>query len=339
MRIRVRGPNGVETVSIDASATVDELKKAITESTGLPDFDIKTGYPPQVLDLSQFNESLKLGDTGLKLDGEQCICIARDVAQKMQQSMQGSTPNPAPRVPTTIKPTSQTAVGPSEPSKPLALTRKPNDVESDPPEVPLPLLGGSLVLRVMPDDNSCLFRALGACLLGTSLDSMHELRSIVAQGIQSQPDLYNEATLEKSPDAYCKWIQNPDSWGGGIEMGILAQQFDVEVCSINVQDLRVDRFNEGKAQRCILVYSGIHYDAIALSYGSPDFDVKQFDASNEDIVEKARDLCRILQSRHYYTDTAGFELKCNTCGGSGSGEKWATQHAAETGHYDFGEAQ
>ncbi|KAK3052609.1 hypothetical protein LTS18_012258, partial [Coniosporium uncinatum] len=155
----------------------------------------------------------------------------------------------------------------------------------------------------------------------------------------SQPDLYNEATLEKNPDAYCKWIQNPDSWGGGIEIGILAQQFDVEVCSINVQDLRVDRFNEGKAQRCILVYSGIHYDTIALSYGSPDFDIKQFDASNEEVVEKARDLCRILQSRHYYTDIAGFALKCNKCGGSGNGEKWATQHAAETGHYDFGEAQ
>lgn len=92
-----------------------------------------------------------------------------------------------------------------------------------------------LVLRVMPDDNSCLFRALAAAVLPGDDLSMPELRSLVASTIQAEPEIYTKVVLEKSPDAYCRWIQSPDSWGGAIEMGILAQYFDIEICSIDVQ--------------------------------------------------------------------------------------------------------
>jgi ubiquitin thioesterase OTU1 len=137
------------------------------------------------------------------------------------------------------------------------------------------------------------------------------------------------------------------SWGGAIELSILSKHFDIEICSIDVQTLRVDRFNEGRPTRCILVYSGIHYDTIALSpseppfehsYAPPEFDTKVFDSADLVILQKALDLCKKLQEKHYYTDTAGFHVKCNTCGKLFIGEKGATKHAAETGHYDFGEA-
>lgn len=125
----------------------------------------------------------------------------------------------------------------------------------------------------------------------------------------------------------------------------MSKYFDIEICSIDVQTLRVDRFNEGSSQRCILVYSGIHYDVIARSpsdppfkYAPPDFDVKVFDASEEVVLEAALELCKVLQGRHYFTDTAGFTVKCNVCGYLGRGEKGATEHATATGHYDFGEA-
>ena len=203
-----------------------------------------------------------------------------------------------------------------------------------------------MVLRVMPDDNSCMFRALGAAVLGPGLDSVTELRSVVAQSIQAQPELYSAAVLQMAPDAYCGWIQRPDAWGGGIELGILSQVFDVEVCSINVQDLRVDRFNEGARRRCVLVYSGIHYDTIAVSTSSAfsmtagleaENDVKVFDAADAEILDKAKELCRVLQRKHYYTDTSGFAVSCLDCGWKGRGEKGATKHAAETGHYNFDE--
>jgi ubiquitin thioesterase OTU1 len=222
----------------------------------------------------------------------------------------------------------------------------------------------------MPDDNSCLFRALSSAVLGSSLDGMTELRSIVAQTIISHPETYTTAVLEKEPEDYCRWIQEETSWGGGIELAILSQHFDVEVCSVNVQDLRVDRFNDAastssksdpgrrRRSRVILVYSGIHYDVCAVTPfrgAEPELDRKVFDvvrissAGDDDgeggeeeydggALEGAVELCRVLQQRHYFTDTQGFALKCRQCGEMGRGQQWAVRHAKSSGHGDFGEA-
>lgn len=180
---------------------------------------------------------------------------------------------------------------------------------------------------------------------------MTELRSIIAQTIQSSPSKYTGVVLEKLPDDYCRWIQTEDAWGGAIELDIFSRHFDVEICSIDVQTLRVDKYNEGggeEGKRCILVYSGIHYDTIALSpsdapyehaYAPPEFDTKIFDIDDGTVLEKAVELCKRLQEQHYFTDTAGFSVKCNVCGGLFKGEKGATEHAKGTGHYDFGEAR
>lgn len=159
--------------------------------------------------------------------------------------------------------------------------------------------------------------------------------------------MYPAVVLEKDPDDYCRWIQSESSWGGAIELDILSKHFDIEICSIDVQTLRVDRWNEGRAKRCILVYSGIHYDVIALSasdppfttaYAPPEFDEKIFDVVDQVVLETAVELCRVLQGQHYYTDTGAFTVRCNVCRRTFTGENGATEHAKETGHYDFGEA-
>jgi Predicted cysteine protease (OTU family) len=107
------------------------------------------------------------------------------------------------------------------------------------------------------------------------------------------------------------------------------------------------QFNEGAPTRCIVVYSGIHYDVLALSPSRPPYtranplphgDTKVFEAVDPVVLQKAKELCRVLQGKHYYTDTSGFTVRCNICGGTFTGERGATKHAAETGHYDFGEA-
>jgi hypothetical protein len=95
------------------------------------------------------------------------------------------------------------------------------------------------------------------------------------------------------------------------------------------QTLRVDRFNEGRPTRCLLCYSGIHYDTIVQSPSDPphmkanlppEFDKRIWDADDEDIVSKAQDLCKMLQERHYFTDTGGMPIKCEICG-------WVSHHA------------
>lgn len=333
MRLRVRGPSGQSTVTLDDSATVEDLRAQIAEKTGLSAFSVKYGYPDlRPLDLENGQPDQKLADIGINLNGESLI-----VAQK-----EGAVPAPAVSdgIPKEPAPTST-----QQPSK-QPLQSQHEKSADDPPEIASPEHGGTFVLRVMPDDNSCLFRAVGAAVMG-DMDTMVELRSIVAGAIQTNPTEYTAAILGKKPDEYCRWIQNEDSWGGAIELKALSEYFNIEICSIDVQTLHMFQFNEGAPTRCIVVYSGIHYDVLALTTSAPPYtranhfmtdDTKIFDAADPVVLGKAKEMCRILQSKHYYTDTAGFLLRCNTCGGTFTGEKGATQHATETGHYDFGES-
>ncbi|PSN62723.1 OTU-domain-containing protein [Corynespora cassiicola Philippines] len=323
IRIRLRAPNGQHTLSLEDDAAVSDLLSSISNATNLPLFELKWGFPPTPLDPALYGLSTKLSETDLKLNGAQIIVIGQATGDP-SENVQKKEPE-------------------QSKSAPLSLQRKQGPDLKDTPEVPVLARGGTMVLRVMPDDNSCMFRALGSAVLSSSLDSMTELRSLVAQAIQANPIMYNEAILQRKPDEYCQWIQSPDSWGGGIELSILSQEFDIEISSINVQDLRVDRFNEGKPKRCILVYSGIHYDTIAFvpdggSTYDTDNDLKLFDSSDDVMLEAARQLCGELKKKHYYTDTQKFDIKCNTCGWQGQGERGAVQHATDTGHTDFGEA-
>lgn len=361
MRLRIRGPAGQASVAFPATATVGDLLTQITEQTSLSNFDLKYGYPPKSLSLENHDSKERLLDIGVKLDGEQLIVSKTTTAannltssvKEMSGASNSGTDAVSPNnnvtplssfsfagVGTSLKPTAQ-----KQPES--KADRQPPPKNMDAPELPMETHSSTLVLRVMPDDNSCLFRAFSTAFFGTGIDSMHELRSIIAQHIQSHREKYSAVVLDKDPDDYCKWIQKEDAWGGAIELDILSRHFDIEICSVDVQTLRTDRFNEGRPTRCILVYSGIHYDTIALSpsdapynhaYAPPEFDTKIFDAADPVLLEGAVSLCKTLQSRHYYTDTAAFSVRCNVCSKSCVGEKGATQHAKETGHYDFGEA-
>jgi ubiquitin thioesterase OTU1 len=346
MRLRIRGPSGQSTTMLDDSATIETLRKTIETQTALTSFEIKFGYPPKPLPLEQYPPTRLLTELEVKLNGEQLIVSETKSASQTRDSQlpapetdkaAGSSNQPA-NVPQSFTASSKSA---SKSSAPLALSRKKKDEMNDPPEIWCPDLGGNMVLRIMPDDNSCLFRAVASAVL-SEMDAVHELRSIIAQSIQANSEKYSKAILDnKDPDTYCRWIQTQDAWGGQIELDILSQHFDIEICSIDVQSLRVDHYNEEALNRCFIVYSGIHYDTIALSTpgAPPEADVKQFmPPLGEEALPKAVELCKKLQEKHYFTDTAGFSLLCNDCGTALTGEAGAMKHAQETGHSNFGEA-
>ena len=372
MKIRLRAPSGQKTVELPEDATVGDLWLRITEETSLRHYDVRYGYPPRPLNLKGVSPSSKLRAIGLKLDNEQLILSESTNSPSSRPKSTAAKDLPKSELPSETSkaeirqpieeardsrpetfsfdgvgtaPTQQIRKPAAKPNKPLSLNRK-SDAMTEAPEVPVPHMLSTMILRIMPDDNSCLFRAFNTAVLGSSIDSMHELRSIIAQYIQAHPEIYSEAVLDQKVDDYCRWIQTDDAWGGNIELDILSKHFDIEICSIDVQTLRVDHYNEGRDQRCMLVYSGIHYDTIALSpsdpphtqaYAPPDFDTKVVESSDGLLLAAAVELCAILKERHYYTDTAGFQARCNVCGSTFTGEKGATQHASETGHMDFGE--
>lgn len=370
MRIRVRGPEGQSTLTLANTATVGDLVAQLSKATSIERLEILYGYPPKPLRLDEFEAATKLSDTGIDVDGEQLIVSRAQGGASEGDSETNEPPQNGPRqdvIASSNGPSESSSselpppsfsfagvgVPPPEPTsgnlkaqtarsnRSLALSRK--IASTEPPEIAVPSHGSTLVLRIMPDDNSCLFRAFGNAFL-PDMDNMTELRSIIAQYIQSHPDTHSAVILEQNPDDYCRWIQTPDAWGGAIELDILSRHFELEICSIDVQTCRVDRFNEGRDQRCILVYSGIHYDTIALSpaeggvFAPPEFDTKVFEAADEEVLEKAVELCRVLQGRHYFTDTAKFGIRCNICGKAFTGERGAQEHAKQTGHFDFKES-
>lgn len=356
MRLRVRGSEEQSVVTISATATVAELISQVAKATSIEgELEIKYGYPPKSLPLGELDSSMILSEIGVELDGEQLIVSeAYNASSKSKsQAPEGSSNSSRPShvAPSTSDSAADATSGTganaqsSNIEKPLSLSRKSQNLE--PPGLALRSHASTVVLRVMPDDNSCMFRAFGSAFFGV-MDNMTELRSLIAQTIQAQPRKYTAAVLDKQPDDYCRWIQTEDAWGGAIEHDIFSRHFEIEICSIDVQTLRIDRFNEGMPNRCILVYSGIHYDVIGLSPADPpydhayapiEFDTKIFDVKDDVILERARELCQILQSRHYFTDTANFTLRCNICGKTMSGEMEAAEHASKTDHWDFEEAK
>lgn len=107
-------------------------------------------------------------------------------------------------------------------------------------------------------------------------------------------------------------------------------------------------FGEEKQERCILIYSGIHYDRVAFTYSPyphdvadlpPELDRTIWPTDDDDVLTKTRELLEKLNQAHYYTDTDGLVLRCDVpgCEWIGSGQVAGQQHARETGHLELSE--
>ncbi|KAI9030933.1 hypothetical protein CLU79DRAFT_732094 [Phycomyces nitens] len=215
----------------------------------------------------------------------------------------------------------------------------------EPPPTPKDTKGiqtenGFLMFRGMDDDNSCLFRAIGY-VLERDISKAPELRRVIGKAILDDPITYDDVTLGKPREKYIEWIQKDGSWGGAIELSIFSKYFSVEIDSIDVQTGRVDRFGEGSyPERVFILYSGIHYDALAMSptIDSPlDFDQTRFPIGDESAFKAAQAVATALRQGHQYTDIANFTLRCQDCKKGLVGEKDAQMHASSTGHTHFAE--
>ncbi|KAK0713781.1 hypothetical protein B0T26DRAFT_718331 [Lasiosphaeria miniovina] len=309
IQIRLRAPNGQARLEIDDESAVQDLIPLIKAETGLDTFSLKYGYPLKNLDTTQCATVKEM-----QLRGE-TIVIA-----------------PVERTPASADAKAST-VSASE-LKPFI----PKRIEPDETSLEWPEKGGYIILRVMPDDNSCMFTAFGGAI-GLENPS-YKLRQQVAEYILNHPEQYSKAILGDDPIRYTERMKQMDTWGGAIELSILSDIYSIEISSIDVKSLRVDRFGEGKENRVIILYSGIHYDRIAftmdLSY-PVEVDVTKWPTGDDDVLAKARDLAQRLQNLHYYTDTTDFVIKCEICNWIGQGTRDAAKHERETKHSQFGE--
>lgn len=214
----------------------------------------------------------------------------------------------------------------------------------------------SLVIREMLDDNSCLFSAVAYLLghdrprnPGQATEALEvaalNLRRLAASLVLSDPIAYTEAVLGMIPDEYAQWIINPQHWGGGIELAVFSNFFAIEFASIDVASGgRMDVFGEsnGYSQRAYLLYTGIHYDALAMNISGKsekysDDDVTVFVPGDDAILLQALEIAELARAEHRYTDMARFSLQCDVCGVAIVGEREARVHATQTSHDRFTE--
>jgi ubiquitin thioesterase OTU1 len=54
--------------------------------------------------------------------------------------------------------------------------------------------------------------------------------------IRSNPSKFSEAAVASSAEAYCPFLENPDHWGGYIEMEILSRCYKFEICVLRIEE-------------------------------------------------------------------------------------------------------
>lgn len=94
--------------------------------------------------------------------------------------------------------------------------------------------GKQLVRKEMPADNSCLFKAV-AFSMGMGKERGNELREVVAKRILSETDRWSALVLEREPQEYAQMISKQNTWGGAIELAILAEHFQREIAAYDIQ--------------------------------------------------------------------------------------------------------
>jgi ubiquitin thioesterase OTU1 len=205
-RLRLRLPSSKqETLSLSSPVTIRTLLDGIQPflQVDITQIGLKVGYPPKPLDLGAADTwGRDVNDIGIK-SGETLVVTIEETVEEPVIPAQ-----PAVSAKRQLTPTKS-----ASPSK-----RGRGSVEEEPPEIPVE--GGSVILRVMEDDNSCMFNALIYCI-GKGLyeakdlrqrDSLKILIVVVATKIREDSVRFDAATLGRTLDEYCAWITRPNRY-------------------------------------------------------------------------------------------------------------------------------
>jgi ubiquitin thioesterase OTU1 len=125
----------------------------------------------------------------------------------------------------------------------------------------------------------------------------------------------------------------------------LSKYLKKEIAAFDIQTERVDIYGQGEgySERVMLVYDGLHYDALAVAAGvgtAESRDVVSMPVTSSKIEAVMAGAARLVAKAHkqrQFTDTANFTLRCGVCKIGLKGEKEAVMHAQSTGHQNFTE--
>ena len=203
-------------------------------------------------------------------------------------------------------------------------------------------LNGTMTLKEIASDNSCLFNAVLFCAEEGVDDKQKgaELREVIASIVMSSPQQYNEAILGQSNGEYVQYILKPNTWGGAIELSILSTYYEVQINAIDVVTLQIHRFGEDRDwKQCIyVIYDGIHYDSLIMKCPNGTI-VHRFGTNDDSVLAQAVSIAADRNQKKQFTDVYNFGLICNVCGTKLKGQSEAQKHAESTGHQQFSQYQ
>lgn len=313
LRLRCQTKAGLKSLEgLVANSTIADLLLAVSKATAIPSsrLRVKVGFPPKPIDTTDIHRNL----SDLHVRSGDKITVDEDT------SVPGGDSSALPAG----------GVGVAEADRLLQQQMAAG-------------AKGILQRKVVPADNSCLFTSISALMTdgSVSLSNAGELRQLIAGVVSSDPETYSEGFLGRPNADYVKWILNTDSWGGGIEVAILANYYQTEIAVVDCQSARIDRFGEDKNyhQRIFLLYDGVHYDPLVLEApdGSGTILELRFPATDDAIMLQAMDIAQEARSSGQFTNMAEFALRCLICRAPLKGQNEAQQHALSTGHDRYGE--
>ncbi|KAH8286651.1 hypothetical protein KR018_004044 [Drosophila ironensis] len=317
---------------LNENTTLAELKRRIADATAIqaPQLHVLVGYPPKPLDLSQQREQEALKAVGIN-SGETLI-VEEKAAPVPVQTPTTSPQNPALEDEEAAADvyggaTAAAATAQAQANTPLAAPTNGD-------------FNGILLKKVVPADNSCLFTSIRFALNGrVDNEGSEMMRHIIAQEVAADTQQYNDAVLGKSNAEYCSWIQKADSWGGAIEVSILANYYGIEIDVVDIQNAIINRFGEDKnfGLRVFLLFDGIHYDPLYMETAQSSAPATIFPVEEMGVFQQAKELANEAKSSRQFTNVDKFTVRCMQCDVILVGKVEAQRHAEETGHNQFGE--
>ncbi|OAF68004.1 Ubiquitin thioesterase OTU1 [Intoshia linei] len=189
-------------------------------------------------------------------------------------------------------------------------------------------LSRCLKIEKVAADNSCLFNSICILIPGESR-TPSQLRTIISEYIQMNPDVYTMLVLGKSIDDYCDWINLGNSWGGYIELSIFSKLYRCQFVVFDTHTVQAIRLGDYE-EVAYLNYNGIHYNPIVLNTGKSKTTI--FKVDNESIFNQAQQLTIDQNSQ-----VATKKIKCSVCQVILNSQFEAKDHSNKTNHYAYEE--
>tara|TARA_B100002051_G_C16523316_1_gene528878 strand:+ start:114 stop:731 length:618 start_codon:yes stop_codon:yes gene_type:complete len=196
--------------------------------------------------------------------------------------------------------------------------------------------------RHVDQDNSCLFSSIGYLMSPKEFNELtkYKYRQIIAEAIINNKSKYNAVFLGRSIDDYLSFIQNPDNWGGEIELKIFSDVYKIEIVNIQVETLKMFTYGsgEGYSNRIYVLYTGIHYDPLVMTLNNTSDDITIFSSFDLEIQNKFINLVKVFQSAKDFVNLSNvMKLQCTDCNSIFNTQDEATNHASTTNHWNYDE--